>query len=96
MHPTDTVSTKSFTKNNDIKQADAAIEMMLLEIEDLNIPRDLMARRFFEYGLEFAQPTNMRDKLQLTTWLSILEEQNRRIAQLQSQINDALNCNSTH
>lgn len=96
MTPDKDFSFKKLTANQDIKQADAAIEMMLLEIDGLNVPRDVLSRRFFEYGFEFAQPSSMQDHSQLTTWLAILEQQKHRISELQGQITNALKSNAMH
>ncbi len=96
MTPDKDGSFESRTTSQDTEQADTAIEMMLLEIDGLNIPRDILARRFFEYGFEFAQPSNMQDHSQLTIWLAILDQQKHRISELQGQINNALKSGALH
>ena len=91
-----TSSFADLTNNKDIEQIDAAIEFMLLEIADLNLPSDAIARRLFEYGFELARPEDRTDATQVTTWMAIIDGNYERSARLLKEFDQAFVTDSTH
>lgn len=95
MNADDTLSFTDMTTNKDADTIDQAIEGMLLDLELSNIQRDLIAKRFFEYGFEFAIPEEQGNKTQFITWMAVLDSVIHRAQSLRDEIDEAL-AHTTH